>query len=875
MLLQNCYNDCVSAMVDLFLGGKFPAWLAVLTTFGVIVALFFFIGWIISLSVESMLMEREKWARRYEEIIVYIVDFAHQQGMSLTETDINNAVTQFVIDNVVNPATTIIPFVVLYTLLTLGFLIFVMVSPTTFFGDVDALEPSELDDCSCSDDDQENITSAVFNAQAAVLAADDDDEDDGLLGEHRFSQPPPVVEPNPLSRSMRTRSELFPRDMVREMTMSARPGRRSRLRASKSSLAFPPVADSSHDWRPEHRSHNDLEDLADSSAQHSPYGRQSRDGAVAHDAGVPVSPNTKRSMGELAFKDGGRLRSESEEDHSQRQGGKISMDTLRRWHEGMEAQIRKLSLQEELEVVEEGVVPESPSRVDRGRRASASEAELVSGARAASDVVKAEPVVRARAGTTAGEPLVPSKGLLLPQPKTPSPVVKGKTSKHAKLKPPRGRGGSKLLDRVNQGANRVLEVVGLAGGDGSTSEEDYDSADDISLSEFRHMSPHITGQWPPGMPQDVPRADSGPQVDPVLLANTRKRLRLWAKKQRQRGRYYDSAEATAVMLHQKAQSRVTRYIVVHTWLSAATGVAVGLSLWVINCPTPALFGLSAFVLNFIPSVGSWIAMVLPIPFILFDPDSTLTTLVLAIVLPGFMQILLGNFVEPALLGKLCNVDPIVILVSILLFGYVWGIAGMVLAVPIVVIIKLVFKQMAHPIPRYIAGVIVGNLYRYRTRLDRDVRRRLRYERLLRIAEHASKLSSVPHKQPDVVRKTAWAVPLVGGGFDEKHLAGTNKPDLPPSALRRPTDPSHRVSIPVGELSHLSALPRRLPPLETSAGSELRLRPTVATPLGGHSSSLFDPGLTIDTPMERLRPADLAVAHAMQSGQSFPVRRLPE
>ena len=60
----------------------------------------------------------------------------------------------------------------------------------------------------------------------------------------------------------------------------------------------------------------------------------------------------------------------------------------------------------------------------------------------------------------------------------------------------------------------------------------------------------------------------------------------------------------------------------------------GFLLWLLNAPIPAVFGLLSFVLNFIPSIGSIIATVLPIPFVLFDPDQTVSTAVLAFALPG-------------------------------------------------------------------------------------------------------------------------------------------------------------------------------------------------------------------------------------------------
>lgn len=173
-----------------------------------------------------------------------------------------------------------------------------------------------------------------------------------------------------------------------------------------------------------------------------------------------------------------------------------------------------------------------------------------------------------------------------------------------------------------------------------------------------------------------------------------------------------------------ARARVKKYISVKTALSATTGTLVGLELWAIGAPIPAMFGLITFVLNFIPSIGSWLATAIPIPFILFDPDQTLTTVLLAIALPAVTQVTLGDVTEPMLLGKLCHVHPIVVLACLLFFGYLWGIGGMVLAVPITICIKIICKQMSHPFPRYIAGIIYGDVHRYVRKLDRDVLTRM-------------------------------------------------------------------------------------------------------------------------------------------------------
>jgi AI-2 transport protein TqsA len=63
-----------------------------------------------------------------------------------------------------------------------------------------------------------------------------------------------------------------------------------------------------------------------------------------------------------------------------------------------------------------------------------------------------------------------------------------------------------------------------------------------------------------------------------------------------------------------------------------------------------LFGVATFLLNFIPNVGPAMAMLLPLPMVIFDPNSTTATFVLALVLPGSVHAIVGNMIEPKVFG---------------------------------------------------------------------------------------------------------------------------------------------------------------------------------------------------------------------------------
>jgi len=155
--------------------------------------------------------------------------------------------------------------------------------------------------------------------------------------------------------------------------------------------------------------------------------------------------------------------------------------------------------------------------------------------------------------------------------------------------------------------------------------------------------------------------------------------------------------------------RIRRYISLKLSLSAATGVLVGVLLMLLGVDLALVFGVLAFVLNFIPSVGSIIATLLPIPVVLLDPDFSGTTLALVILLPGGVQMFVGNVLEPKLMGEQLELHPITVLAALTFWGMLWGIPGMLLAVPLTAALRIVFEalELTRPVARLMAGQLEG------------------------------------------------------------------------------------------------------------------------------------------------------------------------
>ena len=155
------------------------------------------------------------------------------------------------------------------------------------------------------------------------------------------------------------------------------------------------------------------------------------------------------------------------------------------------------------------------------------------------------------------------------------------------------------------------------------------------------------------------------------------------------------------------EDNVKRYIIAKLFLSVATGVLVGLSLGAMNIPLATTFGLLAFLLNFIPSIGSILAVLLPIPIVLLSPDISTGRALLAIALPGAIEFVIGNVIEPRVIGNRLGLHPIAVLLALIFWGMLWGIIGMFLAVPMTIVARLLLEKNELTVP--VANLLAGKL----------------------------------------------------------------------------------------------------------------------------------------------------------------------
>ena len=154
---------------------------------------------------------------------------------------------------------------------------------------------------------------------------------------------------------------------------------------------------------------------------------------------------------------------------------------------------------------------------------------------------------------------------------------------------------------------------------------------------------------------------------------------------------------------------VESYLLSKVVISAATGLLVGATLAILGVPLAMAFGVLAFLLNFIPNVGSLIATLLPLPVVIISPDVSGGAAVAAIAIPGAIQALMGNAIEPKLMGDSLDLDPVVILISLIFWGMLWGIVGMLLATPITAVLKIFLQRFegSRPLAELLAGRFGG------------------------------------------------------------------------------------------------------------------------------------------------------------------------
>ncbi|MBL1213459.1 MAG: AI-2E family transporter [Ignavibacteriae bacterium] len=138
-------------------------------------------------------------------------------------------------------------------------------------------------------------------------------------------------------------------------------------------------------------------------------------------------------------------------------------------------------------------------------------------------------------------------------------------------------------------------------------------------------------------------------------------------------------------------SQIQGYIATKFLISLTTGALVSVILWLFGVDFVVVWGVLTFLLNFIPNIGSVIAVILPGLMTLVQFESFGYTILIILIIIG-VQNVIGNILEPKIVGDQLGLNPLVILLSLLVWGYIWGIVGMFLSVPLTAIVKITISN---------------------------------------------------------------------------------------------------------------------------------------------------------------------------------------
>ena len=150
-------------------------------------------------------------------------------------------------------------------------------------------------------------------------------------------------------------------------------------------------------------------------------------------------------------------------------------------------------------------------------------------------------------------------------------------------------------------------------------------------------------------------------------------------------------DAVLIVNYEKIQNSIFTYVKIKVAVSIFTALLVYVVLVIFGVKFAFLWGLLAFLLNFIPIVGSLIAVILPTLMGIIQFDSFSTVIILFVLLES-CQIIIGNIVEPIMMGNSLRLNTITTMFGLVFWGFIWGIPGMLLSMPLVVIFKILFEQ---------------------------------------------------------------------------------------------------------------------------------------------------------------------------------------
>ncbi len=139
-------------------------------------------------------------------------------------------------------------------------------------------------------------------------------------------------------------------------------------------------------------------------------------------------------------------------------------------------------------------------------------------------------------------------------------------------------------------------------------------------------------------------------------------------------------------------TQVHHYLVIKTAISLFTGLVLGTWVWILGVDFPVLWGLLAFLLNYVPNIGSIMAAVPPILVGLIQPGGGFGVAITVAAGYVAVNLVVGNVAEPRMMGARLGLSTLVVFMSLVFWGWVWGGVGMLLSVPLTMVVKILMQN---------------------------------------------------------------------------------------------------------------------------------------------------------------------------------------
>jgi AI-2 transport protein TqsA len=156
--------------------------------------------------------------------------------------------------------------------------------------------------------------------------------------------------------------------------------------------------------------------------------------------------------------------------------------------------------------------------------------------------------------------------------------------------------------------------------------------------------------------------------------------------------FNDDQSRRIAIVFKAIDRQVRQYMLTKTLVSLANGLLATAILAILGVDFPLLWGFIMFLSNFVPNIGSLVATFFPVMIALLQFDG-LTMPLLVLILLVVSQNVMGNVIEPRVMAFSLNLSPLLVFASLIFWGWLWGIWGMILSVPIMAIIKIVCENV--------------------------------------------------------------------------------------------------------------------------------------------------------------------------------------